>query len=59
VNLLMRRVQPTCLVEGNARVDLSGAITDIVTAAEAQYGASQEKARLARSREKIAIKRRA
>jgi len=55
----MRRVQPTCLVEGNARVDLSGAITDIVTAAEAQYGASQEKARLARSREKIAIKRRA
>ena len=49
----------TCLVEGNARVDLTGAITGIVTAAEAEYGTSQEKARLARSREQIANKRRA
>lgn len=48
----------TCLVEGNARVDLTGAITGIVTAAEAEYGTSQEKARLARRREQIENKRR-
>lgn len=31
----------TCLVEGNVRVDLTGAITGVVTAVEAEYGASQ------------------
>jgi ProP effector len=48
-----------CLVEGNVRVDLAGAITGVVTAVEAEYGTSQEKARLARRREQIANKRRA
>jgi len=47
----------TCLVEGNIRVDLTGAITGVVSAAEAEYGASQEKARLARRREQIANNR--
>ncbi|SAL67444.1 ProQ/FinO family protein [Caballeronia humi] len=43
----------TCLVEGNVRVDLTGANTGVVSAAEADYGASQEKIRLARRREQI------
>ena len=47
----------TCLVEGDARVDLTGAITGIVTAVEAEYGKSQEKTRLARRREQIAKNR--
>ncbi|WP_350030185.1 ProQ/FINO family protein [Caballeronia sp. GAWG1-1] len=47
----------TCLVEGNARVNLNGAITGVVTAAEAQYGACQENTRLARRREQIAKSR--
>jgi ProP effector len=49
----------TCLVEGNVRVDLTGAITGVVTAVEAEYGTSQVKARLERRREQIANKRRA
>lgn len=47
----------TCLVEGNVRVDLTGAITGVVSAAEAEYGTSQEKARLARRQEQIANNR--
>ncbi|SAK84263.1 ProP effector [Caballeronia fortuita] len=47
----------TCLVKGNMRVDLTGAITGVVSAAEAEYGASQEKARLARRQEQIAKNR--
>jgi ProP effector len=48
----------TCLVEGNMRVDLTtGAITGVVSAAEAEYGASQEKARLARRQKQIANNR--
>jgi ProP effector len=47
----------TCLVEGSARVNLTGAITGVVSAAEAEYGTSQEKARLARRREQIANNR--
>jgi ProP effector len=46
------------LVEGNVRVDLAGATTGVVTAAEAEYGTSQEKARLARRREQIPNNRR-
>jgi ProP effector len=49
----------TCLVEGNVRVDLTGAIAGVVSAAEAEYGTSQERTRLARRREQIANKRRA
>jgi ProP effector len=49
----------TCLVEGNERVDLNGTSTGFVTAAEAEYGASQENTRLARRREQIANIRRA
>ncbi|WP_061165304.1 ProQ/FinO family protein [Caballeronia temeraria] len=49
----------SCLVEGNVRVDLTGAITGLVTAAEAEYGTSQERTRLARRREQLANKRRA
>ncbi|MFM0522107.1 ProQ/FinO family protein [Caballeronia jiangsuensis] len=49
----------TCLVEGNVRVDLTGATTGVVSAAEAEYGASQERTRLARRREQIANMRRA
>ncbi|WP_250502539.1 ProQ/FinO family protein [Caballeronia sp. AZ7_KS35] len=44
----------TCLVEGEVRVDLTGAIAGFVTAVEAEYGAGQEKTRLARRREQIA-----
>ncbi|MCE4547233.1 MULTISPECIES: ProQ/FinO family protein [unclassified Caballeronia] len=44
----------TCLVEGDVRVDLTGAIAGVVTAVEAEYGAGQEKIRLARRREQIA-----
>jgi ProP effector len=47
----------TCLTEGSARVDLAGAITGVVSAAEAEYGTSQEKARLVRRREQIANNR--
>lgn len=47
----------TCLVEGNVRVDLTGAITGVVTASEAEYGASQERTRLARRREQSAKNR--
>jgi ProP effector len=47
----------TCLVEGNMRMDLTGAITGVVSAAEAEYGTSQEKARLARRQEQIANNR--
>jgi ProP effector len=47
----------TCLVEGNVRVDLTGAITGVVTAVEAEYGTSQEKTRLAHRREQIAKNR--
>ncbi|SAK88751.1 ProP effector [Caballeronia pedi] len=49
----------TCLVEGDVRVDLAGAVAGAVTAAEAEYGIRQEKTRLARRREQIANKRRA
>jgi ProP effector len=49
----------TCLVEGNVRVDLNGTNTGVVTAAEAEYGASQENTRLARMQEQIANIRRA
>ncbi|MDR5740023.1 ProQ/FinO family protein [Caballeronia sp. LZ016] len=49
----------TCLVEGAGRVDLAGAVAGIITAAEAEFGTSQEKTRLARRREQIANKRRA
>jgi ProP effector len=44
----------TCLIEGSGRVDLNGANAGVVTAAEAEYGTSQEKTRLARRREQIA-----
>jgi ProP effector len=44
----------TCLIEGTVRVDLNGANAGVVTAAEAEYGTSQEKTRLARRREHIA-----
>ncbi|GAB5097921.1 ProQ/FinO family protein [Caballeronia sp. HLA56] len=47
-----------CLVEGNVRVDLTGSITGVVTAAEAEYGISQEKTRLARRREQLVKNRR-
>jgi ProP effector len=47
----------TCLVEGSARVDLAGAVAGVVSAAEAEYGTSQEKARLARRQEQIANNR--
>ncbi|WP_350030057.1 MULTISPECIES: ProQ/FinO family protein [unclassified Caballeronia] len=43
-----------CLVEGNVRVDLTGAIAGVVTAAEADYGKSQERTRLARRRDRFA-----
>jgi ProP effector len=49
----------TCLVEGKMRIDLTGAVTGVVSAAEAEYGTSQEKTRLARWWEQIANKRRA
>ncbi|WP_374729484.1 ProQ/FinO family protein [Caballeronia calidae] len=49
----------SCLVEGNVRVDPTGAITSVVTAVEAECGTSQERTRLARRREQIANKRRA
>ncbi|HKU26882.1 MAG TPA: ProQ/FinO family protein [Candidatus Sulfotelmatobacter sp.] len=47
----------TCLVEGDVRVDLAGAVAGVVTTAEAEYGTSQEKTRLARRREQIAKNR--
>ncbi|WP_074173585.1 ProQ/FinO family protein [Caballeronia calidae] len=47
----------TCLVEGNMRIDFTGAVTGVVSAAEAEYGTSQEKTRLARRREQIANNR--
>ncbi|MDR5769909.1 MULTISPECIES: ProQ/FinO family protein [unclassified Caballeronia] len=47
----------TCLVEGDMRVDLTGAISGVVTAVEADYGKNQEKTRLARRREQIAKNR--
>ncbi|WP_374729969.1 ProQ/FinO family protein [Caballeronia temeraria] len=47
------------LIACNVRVDLTGATTGVVTAAEAEYGVSQEKTRLARRRERIANERRA
>ncbi|GAB5097879.1 ProQ/FinO family protein [Caballeronia sp. HLA56] len=49
----------TCLIEGAVRVDLAGASAGVVTAAEAEYGTSQETTRLARRREQITNKRRA
>ncbi|WP_074173651.1 ProQ/FinO family protein [Caballeronia calidae] len=33
----------TCLVEGSARVNLTGAITGVVSTAEAEYGTSQRR----------------
>lgn len=47
----------TCLIEGSARVDLAGAITVVVSAAEAEYGTRQEKAQLARRQEQMVNKR--
>jgi len=47
----------TWLVEGNVRVDLTGAINGVVSAVEAEYGARQEKTRLARKREQNAKNR--
>jgi ProP effector len=44
----------TCLIEGDVRVDLTGASAGVATAVEAEYGKSQEKTRLARRREQIA-----
>ncbi len=44
----------TCIVEGDVSVDLTGAIAGVVTATEAEYGASQERIRLARRRGQIA-----
>ena len=44
----------TCLTEGSERVDLTGAITGVVSVTEAEYGISQEKTRLARRQERIA-----
>ncbi|SAL86311.1 ProQ activator of osmoprotectant transporter ProP [Caballeronia arvi] len=44
----------TCLTEGSARVDLHGAVVGVVSADEAEYGASQERVRLTRRREQIA-----
>ncbi|MDR5733910.1 ProQ/FINO family protein [Caballeronia sp. LZ025] len=43
----------TCLVEGSVRVDLCRRNTGVVSAAEAEYGTTQEKARLARWQEQI------
>ncbi|MDR5826127.1 ProQ/FinO family protein [Caballeronia sp. LZ043] len=47
----------TCLIEGDQRVDLTGAMTGVVTAVEAEYGKSQENTRLTRRREQIAKNR--
>ncbi|WP_350029318.1 ProQ/FINO family protein [Caballeronia sp. GACF4] len=47
----------TCVVEGNVHVNLNGAITGVVTVAEAQNGGCQENKRLARRREQIAKSR--
>jgi len=47
----------TCLIEGDERVDLTGATTGVVTAVEAEYGKSQENTRLTRRREQIAKNR--
>jgi ProP effector len=44
----------TCLVEGSARIDLHGTVVGVVSADEAEYGASQESIRLTRRREQIA-----
>jgi ProP effector len=47
----------TCLAEGSARIDLHGTVVGVVSADEAEYGASQERVRLTRRREKIAKNR--
>jgi ProP effector len=44
----------TRLAEGNARIDLYGAAVGTVSAAEAEYGASQERMRHVRRHEQIA-----
>jgi ProP effector len=44
----------TRLIAGSGRIDLHGAIVGVVSADEAEYGASQESVRLARRREHIA-----
>jgi ProP effector len=44
----------TCLIAGSGRIDLNGAVVGVVSAEEAEYGASQECVRLARRREHIA-----
>ncbi|WP_277182604.1 ProQ/FinO family protein [Caballeronia sp. BR00000012568055] len=44
----------TCLTEGSARIDLHGAVVGVVSADEAEYGASQESMRLARRRKQMA-----
>ncbi|MDR5806402.1 ProQ/FinO family protein [Caballeronia sp. LZ001] len=44
----------TCLTEGSVRVDLTGAKAGIVSAAEAGYGVTQERTRLARRQDRIA-----
>ncbi|WP_459906473.1 ProQ/FinO family protein [Caballeronia sp. HLA56] len=48
----------TCLVEGSERVDLNGAVTGVVTEAEAEYALTQERVRLARRREQMENKQR-
>jgi ProP effector len=44
----------TCLAEGSARIDLHGTVVGVVSADEAEYGASQESMRLTRRREQMA-----
>jgi ProP effector len=44
----------TCLTEGRVRVDLTGAKAGMVSAAEAGYGVTQEKTRLARRQDRVA-----
>ncbi|CAL8481135.1 ProQ/FINO family protein [Caballeronia sp. S22] len=44
----------TCLLEGNARVDPYRRNLGVVSAAEAEYGTSEEEARLARWQEQTA-----
>ncbi|WP_459906130.1 ProQ/FinO family protein [Caballeronia sp. HLA56] len=43
----------SCLEEGSNRVDLAGAVTGVVSATEADYGISQEKTRLARTKDRM------
>jgi ProP effector len=44
----------TCLVEGSARIVLHGAVVGVVSADDAEYGASQESMRLTRRRGQMA-----